>query len=115
MTKHTAWKHHFDAYADEIVRLTAVCDVDLRAPGAIDRVLAGDQSVCRQKNAKAFEKLRTVLGMTYESLNKAIGRIGQDETRAITDEIIERVDRHRAAGGQKPATDRNPFGLDDPQ
>ena len=37
--KHTAWKRHLDTIADELVRLTAVCDVDLRVPGAIDRVL----------------------------------------------------------------------------
>jgi hypothetical protein len=100
MTKHTAWSRHLDGLADEIVRLTAICDVDLRAPGAIQRVLDGDQSVCRQKNAIAFEKLQKVLGMTYQSLNKAIGRVGPEDAKAIVDEIIARVDRHRAAGGR---------------
>lgn len=109
MTEHTAWKRHLDAYADEIMRLTAVCDVDLRVPGNIERVLQGDQTVCRQKNPVAFEKLQHVLGMTYRSLNKVVDRLGPEETRAITDEIIARVDEHRAAGGQKPGHSGSPL------
>lgn len=109
MTQHTAWKRHLDGFADEIMRLTAVCDVDLRVPGNIEKVLQGDQSVCRQKNAMAFEKLQKVLGMTYQSLNKAVGRIGAEETRALTKEIIARVDEHRAAGAQKEGHGGNPL------
>lgn len=109
MTEHTAWKRHLDGFADEIMRLTAVCDVDLRVPGNIERVLQGDRSVCHQKNPAAFDKLQKVLGMTYQSLNKAVGRIGPEETRALTEEIIARVDQHRAAGGRKPGHGGSPF------
>lgn len=108
--KHAAWKRHLDGIADEIVRLSAICEVDLRAPGAIDRVLQGDQTVCRKKNAIAFGKLRRLLAATYESLNKAVGRIGAEGAKAITDEIVARIDKHRAAGGQRAGHPGNPFG-----
>ncbi len=107
---HTVWSRHLDGIADELVRLTAICDVDLRAPGAIDRVLRGDASVCGSKNPIGFKKLRSLLAATYESLNKAVGRIGVADTRAITAEIIARVDAHRAAGGQKKGASGSPFG-----
>lgn len=108
--KQTVWKRHLDGIADEIVRLSAICEVDLRAPGAIERVLQGDQTVCRKKNAIAFAKLRRLLAATYASLNKAVGRIGADGAKAITDEIVARIDKHRAAGGQRPGHSGNPFG-----
>jgi hypothetical protein len=95
------WKRHLDGIADELVRLTAICDVDLRTPGVIDRVLHGDESACGKKNPIAFKKLQRLLAATYESLNKAIGRVGADDVKAMTDEIIVRVDKYRAAGGRK--------------
>ena len=94
----TVWNRHLSGMADEIVRLTAICDVDLRAPGAIDRILHGDDSACGRKNPIAFKKLQRLLAATYDSLNKAIGRLGAADTKAITDEIVARVDRHRAGG-----------------
>lgn len=106
---HTAWKRHLDAIADELVRLTAVCDVDLRAPGVIDRVLKGDEGVCGKHNPIGFRKLRSLLKATYDSLNKAVDRIGKEDTRALTAEIIARVDARRAAGGQKKGAG-SPFG-----
>jgi hypothetical protein len=98
------WARHLDAIADELVRLTAICDIDLRAPGVVDRVLRDDPSDCGKKNPIAFRKLRSLLAATYDSLNKAIGRIGADEVKAITSAIVARIDRHRAAGGQKPSS-----------
>ena len=108
--KHTAWKRHLDGIADELVRLTAICDIDLREPGVIDRVLHGDDGACGRKNEIAFRKLQRLLAATYESLNKAIGRVGAEDVRAITAEIIARIDKHRGAGGQKKGTSGSPFG-----
>lgn len=107
---HTAWKRHLDAIADELVRLTAVCNVDLRAPGVIDRILKGDESVCGTRNPIGFKKLKSLLTATYDSLNKAVDRMGKDDARALTSEIIARVDAHRAAGGQKKGASDSPFG-----
>ena len=107
---HAVWSRHLDGIADELVRLTAICEVDLREPGAIDRVLHDDPTVCGKKNPIAFKKLRRLLAATYESLNKAVGRIGVADTRALTAEIIARVDKRRAAGGLKTDGSKSPFG-----
>ena len=104
------WMRHLDGIADELVRLTAICEVDLRTPGAVDRVLRDDPTVCGKKNPIAFKKLRSLLVATYDSLNKAVDRIGAGDVKAITSAIIARIDRHRAAGGQKPGQSGNPFG-----
>ena len=109
-TKHAPWQRHLDGIADELVRLTAICEIDLRTPGAVDRVLKGDATVCGKKNEIAFGKLRRLLAATYESLNKAIDRIGAGDAKALTDAIVERIDRQRAAGGQKPGQSDSPFG-----
>lgn len=107
---HPAWQRHLDTIADELVRLTAVCDVDLREPGVIDRVLKGDESVCGRRNPIGFRKLKSLLTATYDSLNKAVDRIGKDDTRALAAAIVARVDAHRAAGGKKKAGADTPFG-----
>jgi len=100
-TRNAAWSRHLDAIADELVRLTAVCDVQLRDPGVIDRILNNDETVCGKRNPIGFRKLRSLLVATYGSLNKAIDRLGPEEVKAMTDEIAARVDRHREAGGAR--------------
>lgn len=108
-TRHPEWKHHLDGIADELVRLSAICDVDLSIPGVIDAVLRGDESVCGRRNATGFAKLRRLLAAAYQSLNKAVDHMGTDDVRQLTDEIMERVNRHRAAGGQPPPQMNNPL------
>ena len=80
-------------------RLAIACDVRLRDPGVIERILKNDESVCGTKNPIGFRKLRGALMATYSSVNKAVDRIGPDELKAITDGIIERLDKRRAGGG----------------
>ena len=108
-SKNAAWSRHLDAIADELVRLTAVCDVQLRDPGVVDRILNNDETVCGKRNPVGFRKLRSLLVATYGSLNKAIDRLGPEEVKAMTDEIAARVDKHREAGGIKVGT-RKPWG-----
>jgi hypothetical protein len=100
-TKNAAWSRHLDAIADELVRLTAVCDVQLRDPGVIDRILNNDETVCGKRNPIGFRKLRSLLVATYGSLNKAIDRLGPEEVKAMTDDIVARIDKHREAGGAR--------------
>ncbi len=106
---HAAWHRHFDGLADEIMRLTAICDIDLREPGVIERVLHGNDSDCGRKNAIAFKKLQKLLAATYNSVNKAVGRVGAQDTKAITAEIASRIDQHRAAGGRAKSKSDDPF------
>jgi hypothetical protein len=95
-TKHPAWARHLDAIGDELSRLSAACGVKLRDPGVIERILKNDESVCSSKNSIGFRKLRSLLMATFSSLNKAIDRIGPDEVKMITDEIVKRLDARRS-------------------
>jgi hypothetical protein len=102
-TRHPAWQRHLDSIADELLRLCIACDVRLRDPGVIERIIKDDASVCGTKNPIGFRKLRALVMATFNSLGKAIDRIGPEETKAITNAIAERVDRQREAGSGKPA------------
>jgi hypothetical protein len=95
-TKHPAWARHLDAIGEELLRLTIACNVRLRDPGVIDRILKNDETVCGTANPIGFRKLRSLLMATYSSVNKAVDRIGPEELKTITDGIVERVDRLRA-------------------
>jgi hypothetical protein len=39
-----------------------------------------------------------------------VGRIGAEGAKTITNEIVARIDKHRAAGGGRPGQSGNPFG-----
>jgi hypothetical protein len=98
-SKHTPWVRHLDAVGDELMRLSIACDLRLRDPGVIDRILRNDETVCGTKNPIGFRKLHSLVKATFSSVNKAIDRIGPEETKLITAAIIERLDQRRALGG----------------
>jgi hypothetical protein len=109
--KHPAWARHLDSIADELLRLSTACDVRLRDPGVIERILHNDETVCGTKNPIGFRKLHSLVLATFSSLNKAIDRIGPEETKIIIDGIRERVGRLQAAGrGSPPAGTRSDTG-----
>lgn len=101
-SRHPAWQRHLDTIGEELLRLTIACNVRLRDPGVIDRILNNDETVCGTKNPIGFRKLRSLVMATFSSLNKAVDRIGPDEVKLITDAIIERVDKLHARGGVNP-------------
>ena len=92
------WDRHLEGIADELLRLATACDLNLRDPGVIERILKDDDTVCGRRNVTGFRKLRSLLMATYNSLGKAIDRLGAEETKAITDAIIRRIDARRRAG-----------------
>jgi len=98
-SKQTPWVRHLDAIGDELMRLSIACDLRLREPGVIDRILKNDETVCGTKNPIGFRKLHSLVKATFSSVNKAIDRIGSEETKLITAAIIERLDQRRALGG----------------
>ena len=81
------WERHFEGIADELVNLAIACNVRLREPGAIERVLRNDMTVCGRKNAESFRKLRGVLIAFYNSVGKAADRIGPEDTKRIIEAI----------------------------
>jgi hypothetical protein len=46
-----------------------------------------------------FQKLRKLLMATYDSLGKAIDRIGPEETKDIIEAIIEHLEKRRDSPG----------------
>ena len=89
------WTRHLEAIADELLHLSVACDIRLRDPGVIERVLNDDSSVCGRKNEIGFRKLRKLLMATYDSLGKAIDRVGPEETKEIVDAITEHLAARR--------------------
>jgi hypothetical protein len=93
------WTRHLEGIADELLRLSIACDVRLRDPGVVDRILRNDETVCGRRNQPGFSKLRKLLMAAFDSLGKAVDRIGADETRAIADSIADSIARRRDSGG----------------
>ncbi len=98
-SNHQIWVRHLGGIATELVRMAVACDVILREPGVIERILSNDETVCGRQNPQAFRKLRSLVMATYQSLNMAIDRIGPEETKMIRDAIIERTEKLRVLGG----------------
>ena len=93
------WERHFEVIADELLRLAIACRVRLREPGVIERVLRNDASVCGRKNERSFRKMRNLLMAYYDSVGKAVDRIGPKETKKIIDAMSERMKERRDSGG----------------
>lgn len=105
MKANRQWTRHLEGIADELLRLSIACDVRLREPGVIERIIKNDRSVCGRKNEIGFQKLRKLLMATYDSLGKAIDRIGPAETRKITEAITKQMDKltnSKGGGSSEP-------------
>ena len=95
---HTArWTKHFDEIDREIAQLAAICQVPILDPGVIERVLHKDTLVCGSQNPRAFDKLRSLLMLHYNVRTRAVEALGEEETVAILDELVERL-RSRFGG-----------------
>ena len=93
------WERHFEGIADELLSLAIACNVRLREPNVIERVLKNDLTVCGRKNEEGFRKLRSLLIAFYDSVGKAAERIGPEDTREIIEAITEQKKRLRDSGG----------------
>jgi len=89
------WERHFDGIADELLHLAISCDVRLREPGVIERILKNDASVCGRTSKRSFRNMHNLLVAYYDSIGKAVERIGPKETRKIIDAISERMNELR--------------------
>jgi hypothetical protein len=85
------WGGQLNALLEEITRNAAICGVKLLDPGVIERVLHNDESVCAQKNAIAFRKLREVLMLGFVTREKASEKLGAVETDAIVTVIRDHL------------------------
>lgn len=85
---------------DEIARMAFICGVPLLDPGVIEKVVAGDESVCGKPNAEAFRKLRGLVGMHYTLTSDSLQSLGPEETAKILAQIRERLQTRFKLGGQ---------------
>lgn len=97
---HPRWSRHLEGIAEELLHLAVACDVRLREPGVIERILRDDQSVCGRKNEIGYQKLRKLLMATYDSLGKVIDRVDPEETKAIVDAITGHLEKRRDSPGR---------------
>ncbi|HKE93329.1 MAG TPA: hypothetical protein VKB34_03405 [Povalibacter sp.] len=84
---------------EEIARLAFICDLKMLDPGIIERVIAGDETVCGRSNAKAFRQLRALVGMHYALTNDSLTALGPEESGRILDQIRERLRGRFDIGG----------------
>jgi hypothetical protein len=88
---HERWSNQFEEIDLEIARMSLLCGVPILDPGVIERVLKNDTLVCRERNERAFNKLRALLMMHYSVRDQALVSLGQAETLQIVDDIVERL------------------------
>ena len=96
--RNARWMKHFDEIDREIAKFADVCKIQILDPGVIERVLQKDTQVCGTQNARAFDKLRSLLMMHYSVRDKAVVALGEKETLAMMGEIVERL---RARYGER--------------
>ena len=75
----------------EVGRLAMLCRVRILEPGAIERVLANDRSVCGSDNPAAFAKLRDLLIMHFVVHGRWAAELGEAQTASIERYVIERL------------------------
>jgi hypothetical protein len=93
------WERHFEGIADELLHLAISCDVRLRDPGVVERILKNDASVCGRTNERSFRSMHNLLVAYYKSIGKAVDRIGPKETKKIIDAMSVRMKERRDSGG----------------
>ena len=67
------WENNLEELDGEIARLAMLCDISILKPGAFQRVLDNDASVCGTDNPIAFTKLRALL-MMHLAIREKVGR-----------------------------------------
>lgn len=81
----------FESIDSEIARLATACSVDLLDRRNLERVIRNDATVCGTKNPVAFGKMRDLLMMHYAARTKAVATLGEAETQAIINTVVERL------------------------
>ena len=101
------WSEQMDSIVHEVSRLAIACDIDFFAPDAAERILNNDATVCGCANPKAFEEMRHHLMAFFPLQERAIERLGAEETKEILDEVRAAIRELRNAGrpGSAPSAE----------
>ena len=97
--KHVYWGRQIDAIAHEVSRLAIVCDIELGRPGLAERILKNDESVCGKNNPEVFRQIRQHLMALFTLEERAIERLGPEDTKEILDQVRSAIIAIRQAGG----------------
>lgn len=96
--KHSYWTRQIDGVARELSRLAIICDIELGRPGLAERILKNDETVCGRKSPKAFRQMRQHLMALFTIEERAIDRLGTEDTKQILDQVRSAIVAIRAAG-----------------
>ena len=97
MTEHTHdlplafWENNLEELDGEIARLAMLCAIRILEPGAVQRVLQKDASLCGTDNPIAFAKLRGLLMMHLAIREKSVDVFGPATTARVEDYVIDRL------------------------
>jgi len=97
-SRHRYWSRQIDAVAREVSKLSVACDIEILEPGIVDRIMNNDDGVCGRKNPKVFEDIRKLLKGLFVIEDRAVNRIGAEETKAIRDQVLEAIVALRDGG-----------------
>ncbi|MGI9342045.1 MAG: hypothetical protein ACR2QV_04305 [Gammaproteobacteria bacterium] len=97
-TRHRYWGDQLDGMAHELSKLAIACDIKMFEPGMAERILKNDENVCGRSNPEAFKKLRRHLMALFPLEERAIERLGADETQEILDQVRAKIIALRDAG-----------------
>jgi hypothetical protein len=86
---------------EEIARLGFLCGIQILDPGVIERVIAGDETVCARSSRKAFRQLRALVKMHYALTDDSLLALGPDESAKILDSIRARLRARYDLGGKR--------------
>ena len=96
--KNVYWGRQIDAIAHEVSKLAIVCDIELDRPGLAERILKNDESVCGRNNPEVFRQIRQHLMALFTLEERAIERLGAEDTREILDQVRSAIVAIRQAG-----------------
>ena len=85
------WENNLEELDGEIARLAMLCEIRILEPGALQRVLQKDASVCGTDNPIAFAKLRGLLMMHLAIREKSVDVFGAATTARVEDYVIDRL------------------------
>ena len=69
--------------------------------GVIERVIAGDETVCARSSKKAFRQLRALVKMHYALTDDRLLALGPDESAKILISIRARLRARYDLGGKR--------------
>jgi hypothetical protein len=88
------WGRQVDDVMTEIARQAATCNVRLLDPGVVEAVVHNNESICGNRNPRAFKKLRESLMVGLMMRDKAVEKLGPLGTDAMVAAIRERLQQH---------------------